>query len=190
MRRAQSAATGDGTCFAVCHQLHDQMQQVSSFPSLPFPSLPFPSLPFPSLPFPSLPFPSLPFPLVCFPINADTLSCCSPQLTSTLHRSQALGRNFSREYVVILRKILRVLENLPLSADQLHGTRTAHGTLGDTLQALTANQVCVSARVWACVWGGACSPEQHMQLNTAVGLGGGVGHTHTHDRTPGSTPDR
>ena len=57
---------------------------------------------------------------------------------------QAIGRNFSKEYTVILRKILRVMEALPLTSDDLFGTRTAHGTLADTLQELVSNPVSIA----------------------------------------------
>lgn len=53
---------------------------------------------------------------------------------------QAIGRNFSKEYSVILRKILRVMESLPLTADDIHGVRTAHGTFYNVLQELASNQ--------------------------------------------------
>ncbi len=64
-----------------------------------------------------------------------------------------IGRNFSREYCVILRKILRVLEALPLTADEVYSTRTAHGTLADSLQALSSNEVGARlGRAWG-AWG-------------------------------------
>ena len=47
---------------------------------------------------------------------------------------QSIGRNFSREYSVILRKLLRVVETLPLSADDVYGVRSVHGTFADVLQ--------------------------------------------------------
>ena len=47
---------------------------------------------------------------------------------------QAIGRNFNREYSVILRKLLRVVEGLPLSADDVHGVRSVHGTFANVLQ--------------------------------------------------------
>ena len=38
---------------------------------------------------------------------------------------------------VVLRKMLRAVEALPLSADDVHLTRSAHGTFGDILQLLS-----------------------------------------------------
>ena len=38
---------------------------------------------------------------------------------------------------VVLRKMLRAVEALPLSADDIHLTRSAHGTFGDILQLLS-----------------------------------------------------
>ena len=37
---------------------------------------------------------------------------------------------------VVLRKMLRAVEALPLTADDVHLTRSAHGTFGDILQLL------------------------------------------------------
>ena len=47
---------------------------------------------------------------------------------------QAIGRNFSREYSMILRKILRVIESLPLAANDVYSVRSAHGTFANVLQ--------------------------------------------------------
>ena len=49
-------------------------------------------------------------------------------------RPQAIGRNFGRDYYVILRKILRVVEALPLTADDVYSVRSAHGTFANVLQ--------------------------------------------------------
>lgn len=48
-----------------------------------------------------------------------------------------IGRNTSDAYAVILRKVLRCCEALPLRPEDVHGTRSAHGSLGDTLRELT-----------------------------------------------------
>lgn len=52
---------------------------------------------------------------------------------------QVVGRNFGREYAVILRKVCKVVESLPLTADDLHATRSAHGSFADVLRILTTN---------------------------------------------------
>ncbi|MEW5316180.1 MAG: hypothetical protein WDW38_007566 [Sanguina aurantia] len=52
---------------------------------------------------------------------------------------QVVGRNFGREYAVILRKVCRVMEALPLTADDLHATRSAHGSFADVLRSLSTN---------------------------------------------------
>lgn len=44
-----------------------------------------------------------------------------------------LGRNVAPSYQVVLRKMLRAVEQLPLTADDVHLTRSAHGTFGDIL---------------------------------------------------------
>ena len=48
-----------------------------------------------------------------------------------------IGRNTSDAFAVILRKVLRCCEALPLTAEDVHGTRSAHGSLGDMLRELT-----------------------------------------------------
>lgn len=48
-----------------------------------------------------------------------------------------------KECYVILRKILRVVGELPLTADDIHSKRSAHGTFANVLQELARNQVCV-----------------------------------------------
>eukprot|EP00983_Pelagomonas_calceolata_P094963 1157945-Pelagomonas_calceolata.AAC.6 len=47
-----------------------------------------------------------------------------------------------KECYVILRKILRVVESLPLTADDMYSKRSAHGTFANILQELCTNQVC------------------------------------------------
>ncbi len=47
---------------------------------------------------------------------------------------QAIGRNFGKDYSVVLRKILRVVEALPLCADDMYSVRSAHGTFANILQ--------------------------------------------------------
>jgi hypothetical protein len=59
--------------------------------------------------------------------------------------------NLYKECYVILRKILRVVESLPLTADDVHSKRSAHGTFANILQELTTNQVCVHVCVRLCV---------------------------------------
>ncbi len=54
---------------------------------------------------------------------------------------QAIGRNFGQHYAVLLRKMLRVVEALPLTPDDLHSARSAHGSLADTIAELASNQV-------------------------------------------------
>lgn len=44
-----------------------------------------------------------------------------------------LGRNVAPTYQVVLRKMLRAVEGLPLTADDVHLTRSAHGSFGDIL---------------------------------------------------------
>lgn len=53
------------------------------------------------------------------------------QLLSTI------GRNVGTQYAVILRKVLRVVEALPVQADDVHHTRSAHGSFADLLRTLT-----------------------------------------------------
>ena len=48
-----------------------------------------------------------------------------------------VGRNVGPPYAVILRKILRVVEALPISADNVYDTRSAHGSFADLLRCLT-----------------------------------------------------
>ncbi|GAX78574.1 hypothetical protein CEUSTIGMA_g6014.t1, partial [Chlamydomonas eustigma] len=62
-------------------------------------------------------------------VKKDFVTC---GILNQLH--QAIGRNLSREYSMILRKILRVVEQLPLSANDIYGVRSAHGTFADLLQ--------------------------------------------------------
>eukprot|EP00967_Tisochrysis_lutea_P124805 scaffold209016_cov22-Tisochrysis_lutea.AAC.1 len=45
-----------------------------------------------------------------------------------------------KECYVILRKILRVVESLPLTADDMYSKRSAHGTFANILQELCTNQ--------------------------------------------------
>lgn len=47
-----------------------------------------------------------------------------------------LGRNVAPTYQVVLRKMLRAVEGLPLTADDVHLTRSAHGSFGDILALL------------------------------------------------------
>ncbi|GAX78575.1 hypothetical protein CEUSTIGMA_g6014.t1, partial [Chlamydomonas eustigma] len=67
-------------------------------------------------------------------VKKDFVTC---GILNQLH--QAIGRNLSREYSMILRKILRVVEQLPLSANDIYGVRSAHGTFADLLQELSQN---------------------------------------------------
>lgn len=58
-----------------------------------------------------------------------------------------LGRNVAPSYQVVLRKMLRAVEQLPLTADDVHLTRSAHGTFGDILGLLAQHsdvEVCSS----------------------------------------------
>jgi SET domain/AWS domain len=55
------------------------------------------------------------------------------QLLSTI------GRNTGTQYAVILRKVLRVVEALPVQADDVHHTRSAHGSFADLLRTLTTH---------------------------------------------------
>ncbi|KAJ9531590.1 hypothetical protein QJQ45_014945 [Haematococcus lacustris] len=68
-------------------------------------------------------------------VKKDFVTC---GLLNQLH--QAIGRNFSKEFAVLLRKMLRVIEMLPISADDLYSVRSAHGALPDVLLQLTHNQ--------------------------------------------------
>ena len=54
---------------------------------------------------------------------------------------QVIGRNHSKEYSVILRKVLRVVEALPLTADDVYSKRSAHGSFAHVLEELATNQV-------------------------------------------------
>ncbi|KAG2485616.1 hypothetical protein HYH03_015679 [Edaphochlamys debaryana] len=58
-------------------------------------------------------------------------------LLTQLH--QAMGRNTGKEYCVILRKVLRAVESLPLEANDVYAVRSAHGTLADMLRTLSTN---------------------------------------------------
>ena len=48
-----------------------------------------------------------------------------------------IGRNFAPQYSVMLRKILRVVDCLPLQKSDFNKTRSAHGTMGNLITALT-----------------------------------------------------
>ncbi|CAD7699864.1 unnamed protein product [Ostreobium quekettii] len=50
-----------------------------------------------------------------------------------------IGRNTGRQYSVILRKILKVVESLPLTSDDFHATRSGVGTFADLLNTLSLN---------------------------------------------------
>eukprot|EP00798_Chlamydomonas_sp_ICE-L_P005065 gene5065-34860_t len=67
-------------------------------------------------------------------VRKEFVSC---GLLNQLH--QAIGRNFSRTFSVILRKLLRVVETLPLTANDVHSVRSAHGTFVQVLHELTQN---------------------------------------------------
>eukprot|EP00198_Chlamydomonas_reinhardtii_P005407 XP_001694743.1 histone methyltransferase [Chlamydomonas reinhardtii] len=58
-------------------------------------------------------------------------------LLTQLH--QAMGRNTGKEYCVILRKVLRVVEALPLEANDVYSVRSAHGNFADMLRQLSTN---------------------------------------------------
>ncbi|KXZ54200.1 hypothetical protein GPECTOR_5g294 [Gonium pectorale] len=58
-------------------------------------------------------------------------------LLTQLH--QAMGRNTGKEYCVILRKVLRVVEMLPLEANDVYAVRSAHGNFADMLRQLSSN---------------------------------------------------
>jgi len=83
---------------------------------------------------------------------------------------QAVKGNMYKECYVILRKILRVVEALPLTADDVHSKRSAHGTFANVLQELSAHQVCVCVSVHVrvcehvcalgCCWLHTCAGQQ------------------------------
>lgn len=50
---------------------------------------------------------------------------------------QVIGRNFGPQYSVMLRKILRVVDCLPLKTSDFKKTRSAHGTMEDLIVALS-----------------------------------------------------
>ena len=50
---------------------------------------------------------------------------------------------------MILRKTLRVIEMLPLTADDVYSVRSAHSTFANVLQELSTNQVCVCVCVYS-----------------------------------------
>lgn len=50
---------------------------------------------------------------------------------------QVIGRNFGPQYSVMLRKILKVVDCLPLEKTDFEKTRSAHGTMEDLITALT-----------------------------------------------------
>ncbi|GLC55996.1 hypothetical protein PLESTB_001053200 [Pleodorina starrii] len=58
-------------------------------------------------------------------------------LLTQLH--QAMARNTGKEYCVILRKVLRAVEGLPLEANDVYAVRTAHGNFADMLRQLSSN---------------------------------------------------
>ncbi|GIL91288.1 hypothetical protein Vretimale_10000 [Volvox reticuliferus] len=58
-------------------------------------------------------------------------------LLTQLH--QAMARNTGKEYSVILRKVLRAVEGLPLEANDVYAVRTAHGNFADMLRQLSSN---------------------------------------------------
>ena len=47
-----------------------------------------------------------------------------------------LGRCTAQTYVVIVKKILRAIEHLPLTPEDLHQHSSAHGSFADTLWTL------------------------------------------------------
>ena len=101
-------------------------------PALPSPPPP-PSLPWPQAIGPHLPSPPPPPPPPC-PGPRLLASPAPPSPSTPLPVPQAIGRNFSKEYSVVLRKILRVVESLPLSADDVYSIRSAHGSFANILQ--------------------------------------------------------
>lgn len=50
---------------------------------------------------------------------------------------QVIGRNFAPQYSVLLRKILRVIDCLPLKQSDFERTRSSHGTMGHLIIALS-----------------------------------------------------
>jgi hypothetical protein len=48
-----------------------------------------------------------------------------------------IGRNVSPNYHVVLKKVLRTVEFLPFSADDLYLTRSAHGSFADILKGMS-----------------------------------------------------
>ncbi|KAG1676074.1 hypothetical protein FOA52_014939 [Chlamydomonas sp. UWO 241] len=69
--------------------------------------------------------------------NATKKEFITCGMLNQLH--QMIGRNFGKEYSMILFKILRVVEALPLTADVVYSVRSAHGTFANVLQELTTN---------------------------------------------------
>ena len=54
----------------------------------------------------------------------------------------------------VLKKMLKAVEQLPICADDLHLTRSAHGTFADMLQHLTCHpetEVCMALLMWAVI---------------------------------------
>ncbi|KAL4422425.1 hypothetical protein ABPG75_008622 [Micractinium tetrahymenae] len=47
-----------------------------------------------------------------------------------------VGGNTGKQYYAILKKVLRVVESLPLTSDDMHHTRSAHGSFADLLREL------------------------------------------------------